>query len=165
LGGSDLPDGELGGFGDDSPAIYATDPTGKLTALTQSGTVKWASTTEHGPLTAAGATRQALERQRAGSQWSEGGWVFATEFGRPQDPRNALRPVQVAAKRLGFEGVGLHTLRHSAASVMLIAGMPLTTVSHVLGHTSPAETGSVYSHVSPDVAREALERLSAELGA
>ena len=56
--------------------------------------------------------------------------------------------------------VGLHTLRHSAASVMLSAGVPLKVVSEIFGHASVAITGDVYGHVSPDVSREALTRLS-----
>jgi integrase len=110
-------------------------------------------------------TRQAAERSRAGSVWMDTGYVFTTETGRAQDPRNALRAVQTAAKRLGLEGVGLHTLRPSAASVMLVAGVPLTTVSEVLGHASISVTGDIYSHVSPDVSREALDSLSRALGA
>jgi site-specific recombinase XerD len=56
--------------------------------------------------------------------------------------------------------VGLHTLWHSAASVMLSAGVPLKVVSEIFGHASVAITGDVYGHVSPDVSREALTRLS-----
>jgi hypothetical protein len=52
------------------------------------------------------------------------------------------------------------TLRHSAASLMLSAGVPLKVVSEVFCHTSVAITGDVYDHVSPDMSREALTRLS-----
>jgi len=34
----------------------------------------------------------------------------------------------------------------------------------VLGHSSVAITGDVYGHVSPDLARDALDRLSDALG-
>lgn len=40
-------------------------------------------------------------------------------------------------------GVGLHTLRHSAATVMLTNGVPLKVVSEILGHASIAITGDV----------------------
>jgi len=49
-----------------------------------------------------------------------------------------------------------HTLRHSAASVMLSAGVPLKVVSETFGHASVGITGDVYGHVS----RDALTRLS-----
>jgi integrase len=55
--------------------------------------------------------------------------------------------------------IGLHTLRLSAASVMLSAGVPLKVVSEVFGHASGAITGDIYGHVSPEVSREALTRL------
>ena len=86
---------------------------------------------------------------------------FTTELGEPCDPRNALRALKTAAKWAGLpSSIGLHTLRHSAASVMLSAGVPLKVVSEVFGHASVAITGDIYGHVSPDVSREALTRLS-----
>ncbi|MFL6046013.1 MAG: tyrosine-type recombinase/integrase [Propionibacteriaceae bacterium] len=60
------------------------------------------------------------------------------------DPRNALRALKAAAKRAKLPStVGLHTLRHSAGSVMLSAGVPLKVVSEVFGHASVAITGDV----------------------
>jgi integrase len=102
---------------------------------------------------------QAEERTRAGSAWRETGFVFTTEFGEPCDPRNALRALRAVATRAGLPRAGLHTLRHSAASVMLNAGVPLKVVSEILGHSSIAITGDIYGHVSPDVSREAMDLL------
>ena len=82
--------------------------------------------------------------------------MFTTEFGEPCDPRNAFRALRVAAVRAGLPEAGLHTLRHSAASVMLTHGVPLNVVSEILGHSSIAITGDVYGHVAPDVSREAV---------
>jgi integrase len=109
--------------------------------------------------------RQRQEQLAAGSQWVRTPYVFTTELGEPCDPRNALRALHVAAGRAGLPGVGLHTLRHSAASVMLSHGVPLKVVSDVLGHASVSITGDVYGHVSPDVSRSALDVLSAALDA
>jgi integrase len=102
---------------------------------------------------------QAAERLLAGSAWRETGFVFTTETGEPCDPRNALRAFKVAAARAGVPDAGLHTLRHSAASVMLTNGVPLKVVSEILGHSSIAITGDVYGHVSPDVSRDAVRTL------
>ena len=55
--------------------------------------------------------------------------------------------------KAGLPHAGLHTLRHSTASVMLTRGVPLKVVSDILGHSSIAITGDIYGHVSPDVAR------------
>ena len=60
-------------------------------------------------------TEQKAQRLRAGNQWIDSGLVFTTELGAPVDPRNPLRVTEAAAKTAGIEGVGIHTLRHSAA--------------------------------------------------
>jgi integrase len=75
-----------------------------------------------------------------------------------------MRAISTAAKALGMSGVGLHTLRHSFATHMLAAGVPLHTVSELLGHSSVAVTGDVYGHVSTEGARSAVQRLSAAMG-
>jgi integrase len=87
--------------------------------------------------------------------------VFTTEFGAPCDPRNALRALRAAAKAAAMHGVGLHTLRHSVASVMLTSGVPLTVVSELLGHSGMAITADVYGHVSADISGSAIDVLSA----
>jgi integrase len=107
---------------------------------------------------------QAEERSRAGSAWRQTGFVFTTESGEPCDPRNALRALKVAAARAGLSDVGLHTLRHSAASVLLNSGVPLKVVSEILGHSSIAITGDVYGHVAPDVSSGAMDALGAAFG-
>jgi integrase len=66
---------------------------------------------------------QAADKVHAGNQWVENGLVFATDFGTPVDPRNALRAVELAAEKAGIENVGVHTLRHSAAVAWLEAGV------------------------------------------
>jgi integrase len=113
-------------------------------------------------LTAVRAAQDA-ERRRAGSAWHETGFVFTTELGEPCDPRNAFRAFRVAATRAGLSHAGLHTLRHSAASVMLTRGVPLKVVSEILGHSSIAITGDIYGHVSPEVARQAMDVLGEAL--
>jgi len=104
--------------------------------------------------------RQVAERDRAGSQWNETGYVFTTAFGEPCDPRNALRALKAAAEQASLPSIGLHTLRHSAASTMLANGVPLKVVSEILGHSSISITGDIYGHVSPDISVAAMQVLS-----
>lgn len=105
-------------------------------------------------------------KMRAGSRWQETGYVFTTEIGTPLEPRNVLRDFVAAVKRSGVdaEGVGLHTLRHSAATGMLDAGVPLHVVSRILGHSSVAITGDIYGHADDSRQREATDALGAALG-
>jgi integrase len=107
---------------------------------------------------------QAAERIKAANVWHESGFVFTTENGQPVDPRNLLRALKVAADRAGLAGVGVHTLRHSAASALLEKGIGLKTVSELLGHSSVAITGDVYQHVSDGAAQAAADALAAAIG-
>jgi integrase len=107
---------------------------------------------------------QLEERMRAANQWAETGLVFTTELGSAVEPRNLLRVVQAAAKRMGLDGIGAHTLRHSAATAWLEAGVHIKQVSDLLGHSSVAITGDVYGHGSDQSARAAVDGLSGALG-
>jgi integrase len=107
---------------------------------------------------------QLEERMRAANQWADTGLVFTTELGSVVDPRNLLRVVEVAAKRIGLDGVGVHTLRHSSATAWLEAGVHIKQVSDLLGHSSVAITGDVYGHGSDQSARAAVDGLSGALG-
>jgi integrase len=62
-------------------------------------------------------------------------------------------------KALGFEGVRMHDLRHSLASVMVSEGEGLHIVGALLGHTQ-ARTTQRYAHLSNAALREAAERFS-----
>jgi len=46
---------------------------------------------------------------------------------------------------------------------MLTRGVPLKVVSDILGHSSIAITGDIYGHVSPEVARQAMDVLGEAL--
>jgi len=58
------------------------------------------------------------------------------------------------------EGSHFHTLRHTAATTMLVNGTPAQVVCDQLGHANPAFTLRVYGHVIPaqqDASAEAAE--------
>jgi integrase len=80
------------------------------------------------------------------------------------DPRNLLRVLEGAAQTAGVPGVGVHTLRHSAAVAWLEAGVHIKAVADLLGHSSVAITGDVYGHTSDDTARAAVDHLAGWLG-
>ncbi|EYR64853.1 integrase [Actinotalea ferrariae CF5-4] len=109
--------------------------------------------------------RQAAERLRAGKAWVGGDKVFTTPTGGVVHPRNFLRDLQEAARELGLpDGVGVHTLRHSAATAMLEAGVHVKAVADSLGHSSAQITLDIYGFTADKVARAAAEGLAATFG-
>ena len=81
----------------------------------------------------------------------EGNLVFASREGTPLSPGNLLRRVvKPAGQRAGLDSVGLHTLRHTCASLLFRAGWNAKQVQMMLGHHSPAFTLGTYVHLIPD---------------
>jgi len=91
-----------------------------------------------------------------------GGAVFSDEAGTPLPYwafNNRLRKVRRA--RPEFKGVTFHALRHTAASRMHAAGVPLAVAQEVLGHGSTLMT-LYYTHNAESALFEAVEALSGE---
>ena len=63
-------------------------------------------------------------------------------------------------KAAGIEGVRVHDLRHSFASVLASSGLSLPIIGALLGHTQAATTQR-YSHLLDDPLRAATERAGA----
>lgn len=59
---------------------------------------------------------------------------------------------------LGLQDVCLHSLRHTRASQLVAAGVPLFTVSRVLGHSTTRMTER-YAHLQPSHLVEAVDRV------
>lgn len=68
--------------------------------------------------------------------------------------------VASAAKRAGLADVSPHTFRHTAATWMAQAGVPLWQVAGMLGHSNVAMVAQVYGHHHPDHLREAAKALA-----
>lgn len=64
--------------------------------------------------------------------------------------------------RAGLDGVRIHDLRHSFASVGVSAGDSLYVVGKLLGHTQ-ARTTQRYAHLSDDPLRSAVDRIAARI--
>jgi integrase len=91
------------------------------------------------------------ERAAAGASWSAE-WavealVFTTTNGRPVDASNLRRYFRAACKAAGIGRWTPYEMRHSAASLMSAAGVPLEHVADVLGHNGTRMAALVYRHV------------------
>jgi integrase len=83
-----------------------------------------------------------------------GGPVFLGRSGRLT--RDELRSgFEKGVKKAGLPGLRFHDLRHSYASFLARAGVPLNTIRELLGHRT-LEMTLRYSRLSPDHKREAV---------
>lgn len=85
--------------------------------------------------------------------------------GEGADARSDLkRPWGAIVRHAGLNGLRIHDLRHSSASIMAGAGAPLQVIGKVLGHSQIATTQR-YSHLSNDPVRQVADRLGAHVTA
>ena len=92
-----------------------------------------------------------------------GAYVIAGDD--PAKPRADLqRPWSAVCRRAGLEGLRLHDLRHSFASVGVGANLGLPVIGKLLGHASPGTTAR-YAHLDADPVRKAANAISATIAA
>lgn len=108
-------------------------------------------------------SRQLQERLVAGTMWKGSDCVFTTECGAPVDPRNDYRLFKALLRKAELRDARLHDLRHTAASLLLLQGVAPRVVMEVLGHSQISLTMNTYSHVVPELKRDAADRMSAAL--
>ena len=108
--------------------------------------------------------RQAEERLRAGSEWQDYGLVFTTKKGTPIEPRRTDAKFKKVLKDAEVpETYRLHDSRHFASSLLLAQGVHPRTVMEILGHSEIGLTMNTYSHIVPDLMREAAKKIDAVL--
>ncbi|MEG1073464.1 MAG: tyrosine-type recombinase/integrase, partial [Oscillospiraceae bacterium] len=59
--------------------------------------------------------------------------------------------------------ITLHGLRHTFATVASAQGAPLFDIGKALGHSTPAITGRIYTHLLDQTHQAVMERVSAAL--
>ena len=65
------------------------------------------------------------------------------------------RLVKINLEKAGLQGYSVHSLRHSAATLMHKSGTDIRTLQVILGHSSISTT-EIYTHVESDKLREAV---------
>jgi len=120
------------------------------------------------------AALASLERQRelqnaahdaVGDAWQDtDNLVFTDSIGRPLRGSWVSHTFHDLLHAAGLPSIPFHGLRHSAATALLGAGVPLVVVSRHLGHTTIAVTADRYSGVTPELRRDTADAMDRALG-
>ena len=83
-------------------------------------------------------------------------WVFCREDG--SRIQSVKRSFATACRRSGIEDFHIHDMRHTCAAWLVSAGVPLTEVRDLLGHSTIRMTER-YAHLAPENVRAAVALL------
>lgn len=85
--------------------------------------------------------------------------AYVIEYGG-RHVASVKKAIARAGERAGVDGVTPYVFRHTSATWMAMAGVPMDVIARYLGHTSPSVTARVYAKWHPDYLREASEALT-----
>lgn len=98
---------------------------------------------------------QDVYKESLGNKWQEHDRLFTKWDGQPMHPNTPYSWLMRECERRSFPFYGVHTFRHLFASIEIEAGIDLTTVAAMLGHSTPVTTLSTYSHYFAESKRKA----------
>ena len=104
--------------------------------------------------------RQTRDAEAAAEAYTDRNLILPTAFGELRDPGRVSQQFRELLEELRFPRVRFHDLRHTHATLALVAGAHPKTVSERLGHSSVTLTLDRYSHVAATVQEEAARMIS-----
>jgi len=110
--------------------------------------------------------RQTEQRLKYSGLWRDENLVFPSTTGGPMSWDNLVRRNLKPLMRVAGlpEATRPYDLRHTFATLMLEQGENPKVVQEILGHSRITHTMDTYSHVSPNIQKEAFGRLGKRLG-
>jgi integrase len=88
--------------------------------------------------------------------------MFVNTSGRFLNPESASQLFDRIVRRTPtLPRIRFHDLRHTHASLLIMAGVPIKVVSERLGHSHPAFTMHTYQHLLPGMSAAAAEQFAA----
>jgi integrase len=107
--------------------------------------------------------QQETIRLQLGTSYNAEALVVCREDGKPVHPHTLYKSLRTLLQKLGLPHIAFHDLRHSHATHLLLQGVNPKVVSERLGHSDPALTLRVYSHVTDTIQQEAANLVDTAL--
>lgn len=105
-------------------------------------------------------TAQDEARLAAEGRWHDHDLIFPNGIGRPMERQNLIRrSFHGCLVQAGLPLMPFHTLRHSAATLLIALQVHMKVVQQQMGHSVIATTMNTYGHVTEGMQREVADKL------
>jgi integrase len=102
------------------------------------------------------------ERATLGDAWVDEGYIFTRDIGGKIHPNTIPHWYRLFRIKhdIYIKGTGVHSLRHTNASLQIAGGVNVQTVAHRLGHTTAQTTLNIYAHAIKSADAAAAETIA-----
>ena len=107
--------------------------------------------------------RQARAKKDLGERYADSGFVSVNRWGEGHSPNLVSLAFRRVIEREGLPKITLHGLRHTFATVASAQGAPLFDIGKALGHSTPATTGRIYTHLLDQTHAPTLAKITQAL--
>jgi len=94
--------------------------------------------------------------------WQDGGWLFADPTGGILNPRTDTKHWKELLAAAGVRDARLHDARHTAATVLLLLGIPERAVMEIMGWSHSAMAAR-YQHLTGAIRGDIASRVGSLL--
>jgi len=107
--------------------------------------------------------QQNNNKEVLGDDYVDTGFVCCEPDGSIVNSSNFSKRFTHILKQNKFKQIRFHDLRHSFATNIIRLGIPVNTVSKMLGHSSVTITLDIYAHVLEEMQEEAVLKMDADI--
>lgn len=107
--------------------------------------------------------RQYENRRELGAAYLDSGFVTVDRNGAAHSPNLVSLAFARVIRREGLPKITLHGLRHTFATIASAQGAPLFDIGKALGHSTPATTGKIYTHLLDHTHANTLAKVAAAM--
>lgn len=104
------------------------------------------------------------KREQAFLHFAQGlhsnGFCFTQDNGEMMNPQAPTSYLSRFGKKYNLQGIHPHALRHTMATISIVNGADIVSISKKLGHSSTSVTLDVYSHANEEAQQRANEVLA-----
>jgi integrase len=97
------------------------------------------------------------EADKNGKAWEDPEYLFTTWNGYVMHPDTLTKTFKKFLRRHSLPDIRLHDLRHTAATMLIHAGLNIRAVAARMGHENPNVTLAIYSHALLSADKQAAD--------
>lgn len=104
--------------------------------------------------------KQNIEKENSKNLYIDNDLIFATDLGNYIDNKNLTKTYKRLLDKANIDYKKFHSLRHTYATRLFEADIPIKSVQILMGHSDISTTMNIYTHVMPEKLSSDVEKIN-----